>query len=215
MILSTALSVQNNTNEDRIKRILDASLEVFTEFSFEDSTTGEIASRSRMSKRDLYALFPNKQALLIGVVMREMQIQEQRFRETIASAEKLRILRSKLELIGSALVEDALSPSVGVVRRLVISESLKQPFLGNLFFEGGVAQRCKQISEVLASHQGENLSIKRSECESAAETYLSMAVFFPAVMSEIGMRGKWTDTAIKKHVSLATGHFLKAHPSFV
>ena len=215
MILSTALSVQNNTNEDRIKRILDASLEVFTEFSFEDSTTGEIASRSRMSKRDLYALFPNKQALLIGVVMREMQIQEQRFRETIASAEKLRSLRSKLELIGSALVEDALSPSVGVVRRLVISESLKQPFLGNLFFEGGVAQRCKQISEVLASHQGENLSIKRSECESAAETYLSMAVFFPAVMSEIGMRGKWTDAAIKKHVSLATGHFLKAHPSFV
>ena len=215
MILSTALSVQNNTNEDRIKRILDASLEVFTEFSFEDSTTGEIASRSRMSKRDLYALFPNKQALLIGVVMREMQIQEQRFRETIASAEKLRSLRSKLELIGTALVEDALSPSVGVVRRLVISESLKQPFLGNLFFEGGVAQRCKQISEVLASHQGENLSIKRSECESAAETYLSMAVFFPAVMSEIGMRGKWTDAAIKKHVSLATGHFLKAHPSFV
>ncbi len=168
-----------------------------------------------MSKRDLYALFPNKQALLMGVVMREMQIQEQRFRETIASTAKLRSLRSKLELIGSALVEDALSPSMGVVRRLVISESLKQPFLGNLFFEGGVAQRCKQVSEVLASHQGESLPIKRSECESAAESYLSMVVYFPAVMSEIGMRGKWTDAAIKKHVSLATEHFLKAHPSFV
>jgi AcrR family transcriptional regulator len=56
-------SIQGNTNEDRIRRILDASLEIFTEFSFQDSTTGEIASRSRMSKRDLYALFPNKQAM--------------------------------------------------------------------------------------------------------------------------------------------------------
>jgi AcrR family transcriptional regulator len=205
---------QGNTNEDRIKRILDASLEVFTEFSFEDSTTGEIASRSRMSKRDLYALFPNKQALLMGVVMREMQIQEQRFRETIASIAKLRSLRSKLELVGIALVEDMLSPSMGVVRRLVISESLKQPFLGSLFFEGGVAQRCKQLSNVLASHQIMNISLKAAELDSVAEHYFSMVMFFPSAMAEIGMSGKWTAVAIKRHVSLATEHFLRANPSF-
>jgi AcrR family transcriptional regulator len=207
-------SVQANTNEDRIRRVLDASLEVFTEFSFEDSTTGEIASRSRMSKRDLYALFPNKQAMLIGVVMREMQIQEQRFRETIASTAKLRSLRSKLELIGIALVEDMLSPSMGVVRRLVISESLEQPFLGNLFFECGVAQRCKQLSNVLTSHQIKNISLKAAELDSVAEHYFSMVMFFPSAMAEIGMRGKWTEGAIKRHVSLATEHFLKANPSF-
>jgi AcrR family transcriptional regulator len=207
-------SIQGKANEEKIKRVLDASLEVFTEFSFEDSTTGEIASRSRISKRDLYALFPNKQALLMAVVMREMQVQEQSFRETIASTAKLRSLRSKLDLIGIALVEDMLSPSMRVVRRLVISESLKQPFLGNLFFESGVAQRCKQLSEVLATHQGNTKSIKRSELDSGAEIYFSMIAFFPSVMSEIGMRGKWTEAAIRKHVSAATEHFLRAHPSF-
>jgi AcrR family transcriptional regulator len=206
--------IQGNTNEDRIKRILDASLEVFTEFSFEDSTTGEIASRSRMSKRDLYALFPTKQALLMGVVMREMQIQEQRFRETIASTAALKSLRSKLDLIGIALVEDMLSPSMGVVRRLVILESLKQPYLGNLFFEGGVAQRCKHVSDVLATHQGKKMPLKRPEFESAAESYLSMIAFLPSTMSELGMRGKWTEAAIKKHVLIATELFLKAHPAF-
>ena len=205
---------QGNANEDKIKRILDASLEVFTEFSFEDATTGEIAGRSRMSKRDLYALFPTKQALLMGVVMREMQTQERNFRETIASAAKLRSLRSKLEMIGSALVEDMLSPSMGVVRRLVILESLKQPFLGNLFYEGGVAQGCKHLGAVLASHQRKNASPKPSELEAAAEHFFSMVAFFPSVMAEIGMRGKWTEAGIKKHVSLATEHFLKAHPQF-
>jgi AcrR family transcriptional regulator len=206
--------IHGNTNEDRIRRILDASLEVFTEFSFEDSTTGEIASRSRMSKRDLYALFPNKQAMLMGVVMREMQSQEQRFRETMASKAKLRSLRSKLELIAVALVEDMLSPSMGVVRRLVILESLKQPFLGNLFFEGGVAQRCKQLSNLLGSHQTKNVSMQPPDLESAAEQYFSMVMYFPSAMAEIGMRGKWTELAIKKHASLATEQFLKANPSF-
>jgi AcrR family transcriptional regulator len=207
-------SIQGNTNEDRIRRILDASLEIFTEFSFEDSTTGEIASRSRMSKRDLYALFPNKQAMLMGVVMREMQSQEQRFRETMASTAKLRSLRSKLELIAIALVEHMLSTSMGVVRRLVILESLKQPFLGNLFFEGGVAQHCKQLSNLLASHQTKNVSIQPPDLKSAAEQFFSMVMYFPSAMTEIGMRGKWTEGAIKKHVSLTTEHFLKANPSF-
>lgn len=207
-------SIQGNPNQDRIKRVLDASLEVFTEFSFADSTTGEIASRSRVSKRDLYALFPNKQALLLAVVMREMQVQERSFREAIASAAKMRSLRSKLDLIGIALVEDMLSSSMGVVRRLVISESLKQPFLGNLFFESGVAQRCKQLSEVLATHQENTISMKPSELDSAAESYFSMIAFFPSVMAEIGICGKWTEVAIKKHVSVATEHFLRAHPSF-
>lgn len=204
---------QGNGNEDKIKRILDASLEVFTEFSFADATTGEIAGRSRMSKRDLYALFPTKQALLMGVVMREMQTQERNFRDVIASTANLRSLRSKLELIGSALVEDILSPSMGVVRRLVITESLKQPFLGSLFYESGVAQKCKRLNEVLAAHQGK-ISSGRSALESAAEHYFSMLAFFPSVTAEVAMRGKWTEVAIKKHVSLATEHFLKAHPHF-
>jgi AcrR family transcriptional regulator len=205
---------QGNTNEDKIRRVLDSSLEVFAEFSFEDATTGEIASRSRMSKRDLYALFPTKQALLMGVVMREMQTQERNFRETIANAAKMRSLRSKLEMIGIALVDDMLSPSMGVVRRLVILESLKQPFLGNLFFEGGVAQGCKHLSDVLASHQKNNTTTKPAELKSAAEHYFSMVAFFPSVMAEIGMRGKWTEAGIKKHVSLASENFLKAYPQF-
>jgi AcrR family transcriptional regulator len=205
---------QGNANEDKIKRILDASLEIFTEFSFEDATTGEIAGRSRMSKRDLYALFPTKQALLMGVVMREMQTQERMFRETIAGAAKLRGLRSKLDAVGIAMVQDMLSPSMRVVRRLVIQESLKQPFLGNLFFEGGVAQRCKQLSDVLASHQGKGVSMKSAHLDSAAQHFFSMVAFFPSTMAEIGVVGKWTQTAIKKHVALATEHFLIAHPMF-
>jgi len=208
------VGVHGNAKEERIARILDATLEVLTEFSLADATTGEIAARARISKRDLYAFFPTKQALLMGVIVREMQSQDRSFREIIARTAKLRSLRSKLDVIGEALVEDMLSPTMGMVRRLVISESLKQPFLGNLFFEGGVAQRCKLIGEVLASHQSKATATKRAEADWAAERYFSLVGYFPSIMTEIGMRSEWSENAIKKHVSAATEIFLKAHSSF-
>jgi AcrR family transcriptional regulator len=206
---------QGNTKEERIARILDAALEVLSEFSFEDATTEVIAGRSRLSKRDLYAHFPNKQALLMGVLVRETQNQDRTFREVLERSSKLRSLRAKLEMIGFALVEEMLSPTTGVLRRLVISEGLKQPFLGNLFFERSVAPRCKLIGEILASHQSASPVMKRGEFDRAAERFFSMVVYFPSIMTEIGMRAEWTEEGTRKHISGATEVFLRAYPAFL
>jgi TetR/AcrR family transcriptional regulator, mexJK operon transcriptional repressor len=207
-------NTNGNTKEDRIRGILDATFEVFSEYSFDDATTGEIARRARISKRDLYACFPNKQALLMGTIVREMQRQNEDFRESVARTAELRSLRAKLELIGVAVVEGILSPRMGMVRRLVISESIKQPYLGNLYFENGVAQRCHLIGEVLAGHQKANAARKRAEADRAAEHFFSTIAFFPSTMTEIGMRGKWNEEAISKHVAAQAELFLKAHPAF-
>jgi AcrR family transcriptional regulator len=43
--------------DERSVRIATAALEVFSEFSFQDATTDEIARRARVSKRDIYASF--------------------------------------------------------------------------------------------------------------------------------------------------------------
>jgi AcrR family transcriptional regulator len=207
-------SEQGNSKEERIARILDATFEVFTEFSFEDATTGEIASRARISKRDLYAFFPTKQALLMGAIVREMQRQDRTFREVIDRTARLRSLRSKLVAIGIAIVEDIFSPTMAVTRRLVVSESIKQPFLGDLFFEGGVAQRCRLIGEVLAANQKASSSSAKLAAERAAQRYVSMVAYFPSTMTEVGLRSEWTEDAIKKHVTEETDIFLKAHSVF-
>ena len=214
-VVLTDSDVQATTKEDRITNILDVTFEVFSEFSFEDATTSEIARRARISKRDLYAYFPNKQALLIGTIVREMQRQDVSFRETIAKSAKLRGLRRKLELIGMAVVEDVLSPTMGVVRRLVISERIRQPFLGKLFFEGDVLQRRKLIAGVLAANLEKATPAKLVEAEKAAGRYFSMIAYFPSTMTEIGMGGAWSVDEVKKHVSAETDIFIKAHPGFV
>jgi TetR/AcrR family transcriptional regulator, mexJK operon transcriptional repressor len=207
-------SLYVHTKEERIARILDATLEVFSEFSFDDATTGEIAARARVSKRDIYAYFPNKQALLMGIVIREMQRQDEIFRTTVVRSEQLRGLRSKLEEIGIAVVAEILSPKMGVVRRLVVSESINQPFLGDLFFEGGVTQRCQLIANVLTSHLPKNSAAKGVTPQQAARRYLSTIAYFPSTMMQIGLQNDWSEKAIKAHVANETEVFLKAHPVF-
>ncbi len=210
--------VQSNTKEERIARILDATLEVFSEFSFVDATTGEIARRARVSKRDIYAYFPNKQALLMGIIVREMQRQDESFRQLVLRLARLRSLRSKLEGIGLAVVDEILSPKMGVVRRLVASESINQPFLGELYFEGGIAQRCKLIAEILSAHQPEKSRAHDAKQDAtphrAAQRYFATIAYFPSTMTQVGLRDEWTEPACKAHVAAETEVFLRAHPIF-
>jgi TetR/AcrR family transcriptional repressor of mexJK operon len=204
---------QGSFRQVRITRILDATLEVFSEFSFEDATTGEIVRRAKISKRDLYSFFPTKQTLLMGTIVREMQRQDGSFREMIAACSSLAGLREKLELIGRTVVVDLLSPTMGVVSRLVASESIKQPFLGDLYFEGGVAQRCKLISSVLTGHRRKKAG-EGSEEQKPAEYFFSSLAYFPSMMIQLGMRDQWNPEAIDLHVRSQTELFLKAHPDF-
>ena len=50
------------------KRILSAALSAFMESGYAQTSTLEIATRARVSKRELYALFGSKEAMLITKV---------------------------------------------------------------------------------------------------------------------------------------------------
>ena len=47
------------------QRILGAALSAFMEGGYAQTSTLEIATRARVSKRELYALFGNKEAMLV------------------------------------------------------------------------------------------------------------------------------------------------------
>ena len=50
------------------QRILDGAFEAFMKNGFAASSTLEIATRARVSKRDLYALVGNKQSMLVACI---------------------------------------------------------------------------------------------------------------------------------------------------
>ena len=58
-----------DASENQVRRrILDAAFSAFMEKGYADTSTLEIAKRARVSKRELYALVGNKQDMLIACI---------------------------------------------------------------------------------------------------------------------------------------------------
>ncbi len=106
-------------------RILDAAFAAFMKHGYAASSTLEIATRARVSKRELYAQVGNKQAMLIACMS--------------ARATRLQVptdfpvphdratLAQVLASFGTKLVREITDPAVIAVFRLAIAEAIHAP----------------------------------------------------------------------------------------
>ena len=111
--------------DDKRGRILHAAMEMFRERGFAATTTLEIATHARVSKRELYALVGNKQATLVACITeraRRLQVPAgmpmPRDRETLAKV---------LTSFGTQLLHEVSEPTVVAVFRLAIAEAVQSP----------------------------------------------------------------------------------------
>jgi len=107
------------------ERILTAAFDAFRERGYAATSTLEIATRARVSKRELYALVGNKQKMLIAAIgERAKRLQARadmpmlRDRVTLAQA---------LTAFGTQLVREVSDPHVVAVFRLAIAEAVQAP----------------------------------------------------------------------------------------
>jgi AcrR family transcriptional regulator len=135
------------------ERILEAAFAAFMERGYAATSTLEIATRARVSKRELYALVGNKQEMLAASIReRATRLQAPadmpvlRDRETLA-----RVLTS----LGTQLVREVTDPGVIAVFRLAIAEAVHAPevarALDSLGRETGRAALRKIMTEARAS----------------------------------------------------------------
>src|SRR3984957_1135863 len=71
MMTTVSLSKEPQVGRDEAEvraRILDAAFAAFTKSGYAATSTLEIATRARVSKRELYALVGNKQEMLIACI---------------------------------------------------------------------------------------------------------------------------------------------------
>src|SRR5215471_292293 len=107
------------------KRILEAAFAAFMKSGYAAASTLEIATRARVSKRELYALVGNKQKMLITCIRERAKRLEVpahvpvvRDRETLAQV---------LASFGTKLVREVSDPTVIGVFRLAIAEAVHAP----------------------------------------------------------------------------------------
>ena len=117
---------QKSGDETAVReRILEAAFAAFMKSGYATASTLEIATRARVSKRELYALVGNKQEMLVACISERAKrldvpadLPVLRDRET---------LKQVLAAFGTKLVREVSDPTVIAVFRLAIGEAVQAP----------------------------------------------------------------------------------------
>ena len=107
------------------KRIVGAAFSVFMERGYAETSTLEIATRARVSKRELYALVGNKQEMLVACISERAE--RLRLPEDMPLVRNRETLARVLVGLGARLLREVSDPTVVAVFRLAIAEAERTP----------------------------------------------------------------------------------------
>jgi AcrR family transcriptional regulator len=136
-------------------RILEAAFAAFMKSGYARASTLEIATRARVSKRELYTLVGNKQEMLIACIReraRRLQVPADmpvpRDRATLAHV---------LTTFGAQLVREVSDPTVIAVFRLAIAEAVHAPQVARVLDSIGRETSRASLRQVMAGAQSSGL----------------------------------------------------------
>lgn len=107
------------------ERILQAAMDTFIELGYADASTLKIATRAQVSKRELYALFGTKQAMLAACIAD--RVGRMRLPAQLVAPSQRGELTSMLAKLGATVLREVTQPGVVAVFRLAIMEAHRAP----------------------------------------------------------------------------------------
>jgi AcrR family transcriptional regulator len=119
------------------QRILEAAFSAFMERGFAESSTLEIATRARASKRELYAQFGSKQEMLAACI--EERAKRLRMPADWPELSNRETLSRALVAFGTNLLREISEPTVVAVFRLAIAEAVRAPEVASALNNVGIA----------------------------------------------------------------------------
>ena len=190
------------------ERILDAAFAAFMKSGYARTSTLEIATRARVSKRELYALVGNKQKMLIACISERAKrldvpanLPVLRERETLA-----RVLAS----FGTKLVREISDPTVIAVFRLAIAEVVQAPEVARALDSIGRETSRAALRKIMAQAQASGLLTGRP-AELAAE-FAGLLWRDLMVSLLLGVSERPTSREIAGRARHAAAAFLQLHP---
>ena len=141
--------------EPRRRSILEAAYHVLVERGYAGASTLEIATRARVSKRELYAEFGSKSGILralIAATAARMQLPlataEIHDRDSLAAA---------LVRYGTTALGELTSPHVVAINRLAVAEAGRSSEMGGILEDTGREPNRKALIDLVAKAQTSGL----------------------------------------------------------
>jgi len=199
---------RKKTDDDARERILSAAFCAFMEHGYAKASTLDIATRAKVSKRELYSHFENKQALFAaGIARRTHAMQIPLEHPDITSLEGL---AATLRSLGRAILAGVTDDDVLAVHRLAIAESVQSRDVAETLDHTGRGQVRKALTALLERAQTLGL-IAHGDASEMSEQYCS-ALFSDLVLRLImRVARKPTVKEIARRADIATDLLLRLH----
>jgi AcrR family transcriptional regulator len=207
---TTSLSKERQESDETAvrARILDAAFAAFMESGYAAASTLEIATRARVSKRELYALVGNKQEMLIACISaraRRFQVPADfpvpHDRETLAQV---------LASLGTQLVREITDPTFIAVFRLAIAEAVHAPEVARTLDSIGRETTRAALRQIMArAKESELLTGRPAEL---AEQFGGLLWGNLMVSLLLGVAERPNSREVAARARDAAAAFLKLHP---
>jgi len=191
------------------ERILCAAMETFIESGYGGASTLTIARRARVSKRELYALFGSKQAMLAQCIADRAQ--RMRVPESLPRPRDRQMLGELLTRFGTVLLREICAPEVIAVFRLAVLEAPRSPEVARTLDANGRRASRAAILKVLARARVAGL-IGGGRLQAMTEQYL--ALLWGDLFMRVLMRLEEVPSAaaLSRRARRATEVFLGLYP---
>lgn len=207
---SPAKARQENSDETAVReRILDAAFAAFMKTGYAAASTLEIATRARVSKRELYALVGNKQAILIECIRARAtrlkvpaDLPVPQDRETLAQV---------LASFGTQLLREITDPTVITVFRLAIADAVRAPEVAHALDSIGREASRAALRQIMTQAQTSGLVTGRPA--DLAEQLGGLLWGNLLVSLLLGVAERPSSREIATRARDATAAFLQLHPA--
>jgi AcrR family transcriptional regulator len=190
------------------ERILAAAFRAFMKNGYATASTLEIATRARVSKRELYALVGNKQEMLIACISERakrlgvpVDLPVLRDRKTLAQV---------LAAFGTKFVREVSDPAVIAVFRLAIAEVVQAPEVARALDSIGREAGRAALRKIMAGAKASGL-LAGGPAELAAE-FAGLLWRDLMVSLLLGVAERPTPREIAGRARYAAAAFLQLHP---
>jgi len=192
------------------ERILKAAFAAFMERGYEGASTLEIATRAKVSKREVYALFGNKHAMLAACVGE--RVEQMRLSLELPPPHNRKALALALTAFGVAVLREVSHPTVLAVHRLAIAEVESSPQVAHTLHTIGRQPSQAVLADFLAAAQARGL-IEEGELTKMVMHFFALLWGDLLLQLLLRVADLPSPREIERRARAATDAFLKLHPA--
>jgi AcrR family transcriptional regulator len=188
-------------------RVIGAAFGAFMAKGYARTSMLEIATRAKISKRDLYASFPSKQAVLLACIT--SRATRMLLPPELPPPKNREMLGITLKTFGATVIREVCEPAVTSMYRLAIAESERSPDVAAALNANRFANR-HALEQLLARAQAAGV-LSQGDPPRMMEQFFAL-LWGDLLVSRLLGASAPTSSEIEQRGTLATTTFLKLYP---